>query len=190
MSFGSTPPFVASTMPSLKAIKILERIRFLGQLRLQAHARPAAVIQLLAHRFEKWLRFLEDRLIAADHEGQGPAGGSRCRASAWSVEKIDTLGLECLTDLAAGARTDGARIGDHSPGTRPLNDSIGSQDYLSSHSRWYRRRGKGNPPSLPPGEVYRKIHPFSSAASLRALSAVFDHSATSCPARRRFRAIG
>ena len=104
--------------------------------------------------------------------------------------KSTPLAFKRLSDLAARAGADGAGIGYHRSGPRAVDDAVGSQDDLLRHG------GIADAEEDAVGVlghlrgVYRRSVPFSSAASLRALSEVLDHSATSWPARKRLRAIG
>ena len=70
ISSGAMPPLVLSTIPSLNACIKLARIRFWVSLACRPNPGAAAIVELLAHGFEVWLRLFEDVLVAADHEGE------------------------------------------------------------------------------------------------------------------------
>src|ERR1019366_8204807 len=91
-------------------------------------ALAATVIQAFAHRLEARLCPFERRLVSPDHEGQSAALSPRNRPRAGGVEKIDSLSLQGLADLPAGARADGAGVGDHASGPRALDDPVRAQN--------------------------------------------------------------
>ncbi len=107
----------------------------LRQLGVQPHARPAAIVQLLAHRFEKRLRFFEDLLVAADHEGKGAVGRARRRTGARRAQEIDPGLRQFLVDPHAGRRADRAGIHHHQSLLAAFFNPVRAQDDRLGHLR-------------------------------------------------------
>ena len=106
-----------------------------------------------------------------------PPFGSGGRSGARSVEEIHTFGLQRLADLAAVTGADGTGVGHYGSGPRALDNAVVAQDDFLRH------RGIADAEEDAVGllchlsGVSQNV-PFSSDASLRAFSAVFDQSAT------------
>ena len=79
---------------------------------LEAHSGGTAIIDLFTHRVEEREDPVKDGLVTTDHECQVAALGAGSGAGDRGVEKIDTLGFQCLADVAALADCDGAAIDD------------------------------------------------------------------------------
>ena len=190
ISLGSTPPLVAEHHPLVERHQDVGKNQVLRQFRLEPHPGSAAIVEALAHRLEQRLRFFIDRLVAADHKGEGAALRAGGGSGAGSVEKIGALGLQRRSDLPALARADGAGVGDGRARPDPLDDPLLRRESPPSPSRYSRHTGRCSRPALPPAEVYRRTRPSPPSRADALWRLVCDQSATRCPARRRLRAIG
>ena len=89
--------------PFIECLHQVGEDQVLRELGLQAQPGASAIVKLLAHGFQIWLRFFKHGLVAADHEGESGVDRAGRGAGARRVQEMDALGAQLFADAAAGA---------------------------------------------------------------------------------------
>src|SRR5580658_3353764 len=97
---------------------------------MEAHPRPATIVNFLAHDFEQGQDSPKNLLVAANHKGQGGLDGARRRTGDGSTQKIDATRCKSFADPPTRGRADGAGIDNGQTLARVLQDTSLTQQNL------------------------------------------------------------